>query len=188
MEVLLYIVIAVVVVVAAVLAYAATRPDSFRIERRITIDTPPDRVAPLVADFNAWRAWSPYEGRDPDMRRTLSGAPAGKGAVYQWEGNNQVGQGRMEVLESTPGRILIKLDFIKPFAANNTAEFTFTPVDRPIGPMASNVPTTDVIWAMFGPSPFMSKLMGVFINIDRMVGKDFEAGLANLKAKAEGRA
>jgi hypothetical protein len=122
------------------------------------------------------------------MRRTLSGAPSGKGAIYEWAGNNQVGQDRMEVLDSTPIRILIKLDFIRPFAANNTAEFTFAQVDRSVGPLASNVVTTDVTWAMAGPSPFMSKLMGVFINFDRMVGKDFEGGLASLKAKAEGRA
>jgi hypothetical protein len=175
MQTLLYVLIAVAVVIAAVLIYAATRPGSFRFTRSIRIDAPQERIPPLVSDFPSWQSWSPYEGRDPAMQRTLSGPPAGKGAVYEWNGNNQVGQGRMEIMESSPQRILIKLDFFKPFAANNMAEFTFTPAGA----------STDVTWSMYGPSPFMSKLMGIFVNIDRMVGKDFEVGLANLKAKAE---
>jgi hypothetical protein len=177
MQVLLYVVIAVFVVVAAVLAYAATRPDSFRYTRAIRIDAPPERIHPLVNEFPSWQSWSPYEGRDPAMQRKLSGPQGGKGAIYAWEGNKQVGEGRMEIMESTPQRILIKLDFFKPFAANNMAEFAFTPAGA----------STDVTWSMFGPSPFMTKLMGLFINIDRMVGKDFEVGLTNLKAGAEAR-
>jgi hypothetical protein len=110
------------------------------------------------------------------MKRSFSGAPSGKGAAYAWEGNSKVGSGRMEILESTPSsRLLIKLDFISPFEGHNTAEYTL-------------VPTTDgtrVTWAMYGPAPFVSKLMGVFVSMDSMIGKDFEAGLANLKAAAE---
>ena len=110
------------------------------------------------------------------MKRTFSGAPSGKGSVYAWEGNSKVGAGRMEILESTPSnKLLIKLDFIKPFEGHNTAEYTLVPSGD----------TTQVTWAMYGPAPYVSKLMGVFVSMDSMIGKDFEAGLANLKAAAE---
>jgi hypothetical protein len=175
MEILLYVLIAIVILIALLLVYAATRPDVFRIERRTRIDAPPDRITPLVNDFNNWRQWSPWEGRDPNLKRTMSGAPAGVGAVYNWEGNKQVGQGRMEIVESTPQRILIQLDFIKPFAASNMAEFTFTPAGG----------ATGVAWAMTGTRPLMMKVMGVFMDMDKLVGKDFETGLASLKAQAE---
>jgi hypothetical protein len=177
MEILLYILVGIAVLIALLLAYAATRPDHFRIERRARVNAPPDRVTPLVNDFTIWRQWSPWEKRDPDLRRTMSGASKGVGAVYGWEGNKQVGQGRMEIVESTPQRILIKLDFIKPFAAINMAEFTFTPADD----------ATDVNWAMTGTRPFMMKVMGVFLDMDKIIGKDFETGLSSLKAQAEGR-
>ncbi len=162
--------------IAAVLAYAATRPDSFRVQRTASVAAPPDRIFPFIDDFQKWEMWSPYEKRDPDMKRTRSGAGSGKGAIYTWDGNNQVGAGRMEILESQrPSRIAIKLDFIRPFEGHNTAEFTLVPKGA----------ATDVTWAMYGPAPFVSKLMGVFIDMDRMIGKDFEAGLATLKATAE---
>ncbi len=175
MQILLTILVAIAVLIALLLIYAATRPDAFRIERRARVNAPPERITPLVNDFALWRQWSPWEGRDPNLKRTMSGAPSGVGAVYNWEGNNQVGQGRMEILESTPQRILIKLDFIKPFAASNMADFTFTPADT----------ATDVNWAMTGTRPFMMKVMGVFMDMDKIVGKDFETGLASLKAQAE---
>lgn len=168
--------IALVVLVAALLAYAATRPDSFRLERSATIQAPPGKVFALVNDFRQWTAWSPWENIDPALKRTYSGAASGAGTAYAWEGNNDVGAGRMEITDSVPpSRILIKLDFLKPFEAHNTAEFSFV----------QQGDATTVTWAMYGPSPFMAKLMGIFFSMDRMVGGQFEQGLAKLKALAE---
>ena len=166
----------VVLLLAAVLLFAATRPDSFRVERRIVIQATPAKIFPLIDDLHAFQAWSPYEKKDPDMKRTLSGAPSGKGAVYEWDGNKNVGAGRMEVIEANaPSKVGIKLDFLKPFEGHNTAEFTMVPAGD----------TTTVTWAMYGPSPFMMKVMGTFMNMDRMIGDDFAVGLANLKALVE---
>jgi hypothetical protein len=124
--------------------------------------------------------WSPYENKDPAMKRSYSGAESGKGAVYAWDGNKNVGSGRMEILEaSMPSKIVIKLDFFTPFEGHNTAEFTMLPQGD-----ATNL-TTDVTWLMHGPAPFVSKVMQVFMNIDNMIGKDFEVGLANLKRLTE---
>lgn len=165
-----------VVLVAALLVYATTRPDKFRVERTAGIKAPPDKIFALINDFQRWSAWSPYEKLDPAMRRTHSGTSSGRGAVYEWSGNGKAGAGRMEIVEtSPPSRIIIMLDFIKPFEAHNTAEFTLVP----------NGDATDVTWAIYGPSHFMTKVMGLFLNMDRLIGKDFEAGLANLKAVAE---
>lgn len=170
------IVIAVVVLIAAALALAATRPDTFRIERTIGIKAPPEKVFGFIDDFRQWPAWSPWEKKDPAMKRTLGQLASGKGAVYEWDGDKNVGKGRMEITESSPpSRVAIKLDFIKPFEAHNAVEFTL----RPEGD------TTRVTWAMQGPSPYLSKLMGLFFSMDRMVGGDFETGLANLKTVAE---
>src|SRR6185436_10207445 len=127
-------------------------------------------------DFNRWGAWSPYEKKDPAMKRTFSGAPAGQGAVYEWEGDQNVGKGRMEIVESVqPSKIAIKLDFFKPFEAHNIAEFT----------LEAQGGSTNVTWAMHGPSPYLAKVMHVFFDMERMVGKDFETGLANLKTISE---
>ena len=165
-----------VVLIAAILIYAATRPDTYRVERTARMNTPPDKVFGLINDFHAWASWSPWEKKDPGMKKTHSGPPQGKGAVLEWDGNKDVGTGRMEVLESLPAsKIMIKLDFLKPFEAHNTAEFTLTP----------SAGTTHVTWAMYGPQPYMIKIMGIFCDPDKMVGKDFEAGLANLKTLAE---
>jgi hypothetical protein len=168
--------IVVVVLVAGVLAIAATKPDTFRVERSVSIQAPPEKIFPLIDDFHNWGAWSPWENRDPAMKRTHSGAARGKGAAYAWEGNNAVGSGRMTIAESSPpSKVTIDLDFLKPFEAHNVADFTLTPEGG----------ATRVTWAMHGPSPFFSKVMQVFLSMDSMVGKDFEAGLANLKAAAE---
>ena len=168
--------IVVVVVIAGVLAFAATRPDAFRVERSVSIKAGPDKIFPYLDDFNRWAAWSPWEKLDPSMKRSFSGAASGKGAAYAWEGNSKVGAGRMEITDATaPTRLLIKLDFIRPFEGHNTAEYTLEPAGD----------TTKVTWAMFGPAPYISKLIGVFVSMDSMIGKDFEAGLANLKAAAE---
>jgi polyketide cyclase/dehydrase/lipid transport protein len=166
----------IVVLIVAVLGYAATRPDALHVQRSATIKAPADRIFPLINDFHSWSAWSPYEKMDPGMKRTFSGPANGKGAVYEWEGNSQVGQGRMEITDtSDPSRVTIKLDFIKPFEGHNTAEFALVPQGD----------STTVTWSMDGQSPYVVKLMGVFINMDNMVGKDFETGLTNLKTVAE---
>jgi len=176
---MLTILLVLVVAIVGLLAYASTRPPTFRIERSIRIAAPIVQVAEQIDDFREWQKWSPWEHIDPTMQRTYSGAEAGVGAVYAWEGTGKVGAGRMEITEMRSGSersvISIKLDFFKPFKASNTAEFLMTPTDS----------GTDLNWAMFGPSPFMSKLMGVFMDMDKMVGKDFETGLANLRAAAE---
>ena len=167
--------VVVVVAVAGILLYAATRPDSFRVQRTVLINAPPDKVFPLIDDFKAWPAWSPYEKKDPAMKRSLGAVTAGKGATYAWEGDKNVGQGSMEILESSPGKVVIKLDFLKPFEAHNTGAFLL----RPKGDV------TDVTWAIYGPSPFMSKVIGTFVDFDKMIGKDFEQGLADLKTSVE---
>lgn len=171
-----YIAAFVAIVVAGLLAYAATRPDTFRVQRSTAIKAAPDKIFALINDLHAWSSWSPYEKKDPAMKRTFGGAPAGKGAVYEWDGDKNVGKGRMEITESTPpARILIKLDFFKPFEGHNTAEFTMLPQGD----------TTNLTWTMTGPAVFMSRVMQVFMNLDRMIGRDFETGLANLKKLTE---
>lgn len=168
--------IVVVVLLAAVLLFAATRPDTFRVQRTTSIKAPPEKIFVLINDFQRWGAWSPYEKLDPAMKRTFSGTASGKGAAYAWEGQGKVGAGRMEILDApAPSRVTIQLDFIKPFEGHNIAEFT----------LDGKGDATNVTWAMHGPAPYMSKLMGVFLNLDSMIGKDFEAGLANLKTIAE---
>ena len=168
--------IAVVVVILGILAFAATRSDSFSVQRSTTIHAPADKVFALINDFHRWGEWSPWEKLDPALQRTFSGPAAGPGTVYEWTGNSKVGAGRMEILKAAPAsKIDIKLDFIKPFEGHNVAEFTLTPQGE----------NTQVDWVMHGPAPFISKLMGVFVSMDAMIGKDFEAGLANMKSAAE---
>ena len=166
----------VVVLIAAVLAYAAMRPDNFEVRRSTTIQAPPDKIYPLINEFHQWSVWSPYEKLDPAMKRSYSGAASGRGAVYAWEGNGKAGAGRMEIVEATPpSKVAIQLDFIKPFEGHNIAEFALAPQGG----------ATQVGWSMRGPSPYIAKLMGIFFNMDKMIGQDFEVGLANLKAAAE---
>jgi uncharacterized protein YndB with AHSA1/START domain len=179
-EIIVIIAIVLAVAIAIVLVLAMTKPDSFRVERAAAIKAPPETIFALIEDFHQWRSWSPWEGRDPAMKRTFEGAERGKGAVYAWDGNRNVGAGRMEILTATaPSTIVIKLDFIKPFEGHNTAEFTMLPQGSATGV------STNVIWAMHGPAPVMHRVMQVFMNMDRMIGKDFEAGLANLRKIAE---
>jgi len=168
--------IAVVVLLAALLVFAATRPDTFRVQRATNIKAPPEKIFPLIADFHSWGSWSPWEKLDPAMKRTHSGAANGKGAVYAWEGSGKVGAGRMEITQSSPpSRVIIKLDFIKPFEGHNIAEFA----------LQAQGDSTNLTWAMHGPNPYIAKVMQIFFSMDSMVGKDFEAGLANMKAIAE---
>ena len=168
--------IGVAVVILGVLGFAATRPDEFRIERAALVKASPERIYPLISDFREWPRWSPWEKVDPAMKRTLSGAPSGVGAVYAWDGDRNVGKGRMEIVEATPpSRVAVKLDFEKPFEGHHVAEFAL----RPAGD------ATSVSWAMHGRHGFMGRLIGLFMNMDRMVGGQFEKGLADLKALAE---
>jgi uncharacterized protein YndB with AHSA1/START domain len=164
------------VAIGIILLLAATKPNSFSVRRSASVNAPAEKIFAVLNDFHQWKGWSPWENRDPGMKRSYEGSERGKGAVYAWDGNRNVGAGRMEILEATtPSRLLIKLDFIKPFEGHNTAEFTLVPQGA----------GTNVNWVMQGPAPFMSKVMQVFIDCDRMIGKDFEAGLANLKTLVE---
>ncbi|MEC5398351.1 SRPBCC family protein [Uliginosibacterium sp. H1] len=166
----------IVAALVVILAYAATRPDAFRVERSLLIQAAPERIFPLVNDFHQWGKWSPYEKLDPAMQRKFGGADRGKGATYAWEGNDQAGKGRMEIIESqAASRIAIDLQFIEPFAARNLAEFSFRP----------EAGGTRVSWAMQGSNPYIAKVMQVFMDFDHMIGRDFEAGLAALKQIAE---
>jgi hypothetical protein len=167
--------IAVVVLIAAVLGYAATKPDTFHVERRAEMSAPPERILPLVSDFHSWEVWSPWEKLDPQMQRTFSGPQSGMGAVYEWSGNSDAGKGRMEIVSATAAAVTIQLDFTAPFQSSNTTTFALEPSGA----------GTQVIWSMDGPMPFITKLMSVFASMDSFVGKDFEVGLAQLKAAAE---
>ena len=168
--------VVIVVLIAGVLIFAATKPDVFRVQRAASIKAPPAKIYALINDFHSWGTWSPWEKKDPAMKRTYGAATSGKGAVYAWEGNKDVGQGGMEIVESVaPSKVTIKLDFVKPFEGHNIVDFTLVPQGD----------ATNVTWAMQGPTPYFAKIIHVFIDMDSMVGKDFEAGLANLKAAAE---
>ena len=164
-----------VLLIAVVLILALTKPDTFRVERRASIKAPPEKIFPLINDLRQFNTWNPYEKKDPNIKGTYSGPPSGKGATYAWE-SKEVGTGSMEITDTAaPSKVAMKLDFVKPFEAHNVVEFTLEPQGD----------QTNVTWAMHGPAPFLSKVMQVFCNMDRMVGTDFEAGLANLKALAE---
>ena len=169
-------IVVVIVVIGLVLAIAQSRPNEFTVPRTVRIAAPPERIYPDIVDFHRWPEWSPWERMDPAMQKTYTGAASGRGAVYEWAGNSKVGQGRMEITDaSAPTSVTVKLDFMKPFETHNTARFTLVPAGG----------FTDVTWSMFGSSPLMIKLMGIFFNMDKLVGKDFERGLASLKALAE---
>lgn len=165
-----------VVLLAALLAYSATLPDTLVVQRATSIKAPPEKVFALINDLHAWSAWSPYEQKDPAMKKIYSGAPSGKGAAFEWDGNSNVGKGRLEILDApAPSKVAMRLHMLKPFEAKNTVEFTLDTKGN----------TTEVAWAMQGSMPYLSKVLSVFIDMDKMVGRDFEAGLANLKNLAE---
>ena len=148
LKVLAIIAVIIVVAIIAVLVLAAAKPDNFHVQRAISIKAPPENIFALINDLHGWGAWSPYEKKDPAMKRTFSGAPSGQGAVYEWDGNSNVGQGRMEIIDtSAPSKIVIKLDFFTPFEGHNTAEFTMLPQGD----------GTNLTWLMHGPAPFMAK-------------------------------
>lgn len=166
------------VLLAGILAYAGTRPDTFRVARTEHVQTPPESIFPLIEDLRNWASWSPFDKLDPAMRKTFSGAPSGKGAVTEWSGNKRAGAGRMEIIEViAPSLVRVKLDFLKPFEGHNTSEFVLEPKGG----------STEVTWAMYGPQRFVFKVMSIFASMDKMLGKEFTEGLANLKAVAEGK-
>ncbi|MDX2056165.1 MAG: SRPBCC family protein [Gemmatimonadales bacterium] len=168
--------IVVVVAVVALVLFVASRPATFEIRRSAIINAPPAKIFPLLIDFREWTAWSPWEKLDPALIRTHSGAANGPGAVYEWAGNKKVGKGRMEITSTTPPtKVVIDLHFLAPFEARNVTEFILEPMGT----------GTNLVWKMVGANSFMGKLMSLFMNMDKMIGKDFESGLANLKSAAE---
>ena len=176
MRILLLSAIGILLILVVVLIYASTRPDRFRIERSVLVNVPPEKIFPLIHEFKQWEAWSPWEKLDSTLQRSYSGPASGAGAVYVWQGNKHVGAGRMEIIESVPAtKLVLKLDFSAPFEAHNHVEFLLTREGE----------ATRLTQAMYGPSPFVSKLMGLVFNMDKMVGSKYEEGLAAIKALAE---
>jgi hypothetical protein len=169
------IVIVLVVAVIAVLLFAVTRPATYHVERSTTIAATPEKISPLLDNFHNWDQWSPWAKLDPNMHVTYSGAAEGQGAVYEWEGNSKVGKGRMEILEAQPTLTSIKLDFLSPFASHTQTNFVLQPQGE----------ATRVTWMIDGPNTFATKLMSVFTSMDKMIGKDFDTGLSQLKSAAE---
>lgn len=161
---------------ALLLVYAWFKPKTFRVERSTVINAPAHEIYKHLGDFHNWQAWSPWEGLDPDLKRTYTGPSEGVGAVYSWEGNNKVGAGRMELTKADPkSGISLNLDFFRPFKASNITDISLAPEGG----------GTRVNWAMHGPHPFMMRLMSTVFSMDKMVGKDFEKGLAQLKTVSE---
>jgi hypothetical protein len=169
------ILLAVFVLLAIVLVYVSTRPNTFRVERSIDIKAAPEKIFGLINDFRQWNDWTPYN-KDPVMKKTYSGSASGKGAMYAWEGNREVGQGEISIIGSTPSsEVALDLHMIKPFEARNSVIFTLSKAGD----------STRVTWSLDGKQNLMSKLMGLVFDMDKMVGGDFEVGLARLKAVAE---
>jgi uncharacterized protein YndB with AHSA1/START domain len=170
--------LAVVAVVALFAVYVALQPSAYRIERTAIIVAPPSAVFAEVNDFHNWEAWSPWAKLDPNAKATFDGASSGEGAVFHWSGNSEVGQGSMTLTESKPDeRIRIRVDFVEPFADTNTSEFTFKPDGA----------RTVVTWATFGEQGFIGKAICLFMNPEKMIGGQFEKGLANLKTVTEAK-
>jgi hypothetical protein len=169
------ILVGVAALLVVLVVVVSLQPSTFHVERSTTIAASPEAAHAQVNDFHAWREWSPWEKLDPGMQRTFDGAPSGVGAKYAWVGKKEVGEGRMTIEKSEPSEIVIKLEFLKPFEATNTATFTF----------AKTTEGTKTTWAMDGKNNFVSKAFHLVMDMDKMVGGDFERGLAALKAKAE---
>lgn len=173
-SIIVLVIAGIVIAATAVLIYAAAKPDTFRVQRSATIEAPPDKIFPLINDLGLQATWSPFE-KDPNMRRNFSGPAQGKGAIYEWDGNRQVGAGRIEIADVTPpSKVTLNLDMFRPFEAHNIVEFTLKPEGG----------ATSVTWAMQGRQPYMAKLFSTFVDCDKMVGKQFEEGLAKLKGIA----
>ncbi len=161
--------------VVGVLAYAATQPDEFRVTRTASIKAPAERIHPLVDDLRRHREWSSWETKDPGMKRSYSGAASGKGQVYEWDGNNEIGAGRITIADSTPQRIVFDMHFLRPFDSRSTGEIALKPGGD----------VTEVTWSMYGSQLFIGKVMCLFFNMDTMIGREFETGLARLKTVTE---
>lgn len=172
---LTWILVAVAIVIVIILMAAAVKPDTVRYVRSTTINATPEHIVPFIDDFRAWKVWSPYEKLDPAMQRTYAGTARGVGAKYAWSGNKKAGAGSMEVLEADPGGVKLDLRFTRPFKNECITRFNLTPQGG----------TTHVTWAMEGRNLFAGKVMSLFIDFDKMIGKDFEQGLADLKRAAE---
>jgi hypothetical protein len=174
------ILIALVVIVVGLVAVIALQPARYRVSRSTTIAAPAPVVFAQVNDFHRWAAWSPWEKIDPAMKRTYEGPPAGVGASYTWAGNGEVGEGRMAIVESRPSDLIqVKLEFVKPFAGTSVAEFTFKPEGKPDGDR------TLVTWSMTGDKNFIAKAIHLVMSMDRMIGDQFDKGLAAMKTVAE---
>ena len=172
------ILIALVAIVVGLVGVITLQPARYRVSRSTTIAAPAPVVFAQVNDFHKWNAWNPWAKMDPAMKQTYEGAPTGVGAIYTWTGNRQVGEGRMTLTESRPPDLIrINLEFLKPFAATSTAEFTFRPEGQ----------RTAVTWSMVGNLSFVAKVIHLFVGMDRMIGANFEKGLADMKSVAEGR-
>jgi hypothetical protein len=161
--------------VGVLLAFAATQPDTFKVQRSASIKAPPDKLHGLINDMKVFNTWNPYNLKDPNIKGEYQGPQAGPGAAYHFAGNKDVGKGSIAITDSSPSKVTMKLDMIEPFEGHNVVEFILVPRGD----------STEVTWAMHGPSPYIGKVMGLVFNMDSMIGRDFEAGLANLKAKAE---
>ena len=173
---ILKILMAVAAILVVLVVVIATRPSEFRVERSATMSAPAPVVFAQVNDFHKWEAWSPYAKRDPGMKKTFEGAPAGVGAIYAWSGNHEVGEGRTTIIESRPTELIrIKLEFVRPFVGTSTATFTFRPEGE----------RTAVTWSLDGRNSLPAKARGLVMNMDKMIGDDFEKGLAQMKAIAE---
>ena len=173
---ILRVVMIVAALIGLVLTIAATKPKTFRIERSISIDAPPERVFMLIDNLGSWPRWAPQDREDPTMKRTYSGPINGIGAVSEWTGSGNSGRGRMLITDSLPStRISLQVDWVKPFVARNVNDFV----------LESTGTSTTVTWTMQGPNLYVMRIMSIFVNMDRTMGKHFEAGLANLKAVAE---
>ncbi|MGE3303083.1 MAG: SRPBCC family protein [Hyphomonadaceae bacterium] len=166
----------VVLAIVGLFGFALTQPDTFHVARSIRIAAPAARIYAHIDDFRAWNAWSPYERLDPAMQRVYGGAKKGVGARYAWSGNDKAGQGRMQIVDAAaPTKLVVRLEFVKPFPANNIVTFG----------LEEKSGETTVTWSMDGPQPLIARVMCLFIDMDEMIGKDFSVGLANLKAISE---
>jgi uncharacterized protein YndB with AHSA1/START domain len=176
LDILTIVGIGLAVIIIALLVYAASWPDTFRVHRSTAINAPAERIFPLIANLKSMNTWNPFVEPDPAIKISYSGPESGKGAAHTWSGNSKVGEGRIEVTEATPSsRVALRLEMVKPMKADNAVEFTLQP----------NGNGTVVTWAMSGKQPLMAKIMTIFIDCDRMVGSQFEKGLASLKTIAE---
>ncbi len=172
---LLYFLLGLVAIIVIILIAAAMKPDTVHYERSTVINASPEKILPHLTDFHKWMSWSPWEKLDPNMKRDYLGAAQGSGAKYGWSGNGKAGEGTMEILSASSSGVKIDLRFVRPFKSDCITHFHFIPHSN----------STQVRWTMDGPQLFAGKVFGLFMNMDKMIGKDFESGLAAMKAEVE---